>query len=116
MEIYKNQNSISLAQSSRNMSDSLSEEETIDANPAMMDTRTLSIAQCCSSKRSIVLWTIMLLIALFSLFVVFGAVDLTPQRLRHSPIDESKDLLYTSVVISIYLLILFFNEIVISGM
>lgn len=40
----------------------------------------------------------MLLIALFSLFVVFGAVDLTPQRLRQSPIDQSKDLLYTSVV------------------
>lgn len=45
----------------------------------------------------------MLLIALFSLFVVFGAVDLTPQRQRQSPIDQTKDLLYTSVVISIYL-------------
>lgn len=56
----------------------------------------------------------MLLIALFSLFVVFGAVDLTPQRARQSPIDQSKELLLTSVVIFLFNFHLFSNKIVLS--
>lgn len=56
------------------------------------------MAQCCATRRAVVLWIIMLLLGCFCLFVAFGAVDLAPQRQRQSPIDPSKDLIYSVVV------------------
>lgn len=40
----------------------------------------------------------MFLIVVFCIFVVFATVDLTPQRSRQSPLDPTKELLYTAVV------------------
>lgn len=55
---------------------------------------------CCESKRAAVLWSIMLAIVCLCLFVSFGAVDLSPQRLRQKQQfdDSSKELLLVHAV------------------
>lgn len=56
---------------------------------------------CCNSRRAAVLWTIMLAIVCFCLFVALGAVEPWPQRQRQSQgqqWDQTKDLLLVHTV------------------
>lgn len=56
------------------------------------------MAQYCVTRQVVWPCVIMLLLGCFCLFVAFGAVDLTPQRQRQTPPDQSKEILLVNVV------------------
>ena len=58
------------------------------------------MAQCCSTRGAVLLWSIMLVIFCFLLFVAFGAVNPWPQsrQRQNSALDSSKELLLVHTV------------------
>lgn len=57
------------------------------------------MAYLCNNRCAAVLWSIMLVILCFCLFVYLGAVEPWPQRQRQGQWDQSKELLLVHAVI-----------------
>lgn len=56
------------------------------------------MAQCCTTRLSVLLWIIMLLFGCFVIFVAVGVVNSAPQRRPSERVDQSKEVQLVSVV------------------
>lgn len=56
------------------------------------------MAQCCTTRLSVVLWIIMILFGCLVVFVALGVVNSAPQRRPAERTDPSKEVLLLNVV------------------